>query len=78
MIEYLKASGSPALKAIRESKALDDDTAKTLTGEIEEFKRNHWGGPEAEDSPAKLKEQAEEAGEQSEVPEAAAAEPSAD
>ncbi|MGH9011620.1 MAG: F0F1 ATP synthase subunit alpha, partial [Acidimicrobiia bacterium] len=77
MIEHLRASGSPALKAIKESKALDDDTAKALKDEIEEFKRNHWGVPEAEDSPAKLKEQAEEAGEESDVPPAAAAEPAA-
>jgi F-type H+/Na+-transporting ATPase subunit alpha len=77
MIEHLQASGSPSLKAIKESKALDDDTAKALRDEIEDFKRNQWTGREAEDSPAKLEEQAKQEGEKSEVPPAAAAEPAA-
>src|SRR5688572_28527182 len=44
MIEYLRAQGSVALKAIKESKALDDDTATTLKEEIEGSKRNQWKG----------------------------------
>jgi F-type H+/Na+-transporting ATPase subunit alpha len=77
MIEHLRASGSASLKAIQESKALDDDTAKSLKDEIEDFKRNQWKGTEADDSPAKLQEQAKEEGETSDVPPTAAAEPAA-
>src|SRR5687768_11648089 len=40
MIDHLRAQGSVALKAIKETKALDDDTATTLKEEIEGFKRN--------------------------------------
>jgi F-type H+-transporting ATPase subunit alpha len=42
MIEYLRASASPALKTIKETGALDDDTASALRGEIEAFKANQW------------------------------------
>src|SRR5205085_2185343 len=38
MVEYLRASGSRALKAIKESGALDDDTAAALREEIDAFK----------------------------------------
>jgi F-type H+-transporting ATPase subunit alpha len=63
LIEGLRASGSPAMKSIKESRALDDDTAAMLKDEIETFKRNSWKGAEAPDSPAKLAKKAEEAGE---------------
>jgi hypothetical protein len=54
---------SEALKTIRETKALDDDTAAKLTEEINSFKSNLWKGAEAPDSPAKLaQEEAEEEG----------------
>jgi F-type H+-transporting ATPase subunit alpha len=62
MVEALRSAGSPALKAIKESRALDDDTAAALKDEIEAFKRNLWRGPEAPDSPAALAKQAEEEG----------------
>ena len=83
MIEGLRASGSPALKTIKESKALEDETAKILKEELEAFKRNSWKGAEAPDSPAALAKQAEEAGEDPEAalqatdakPDEAAAEP---
>src|SRR5205085_11953659 len=42
MIEYLRANNSPALATIRDSKALDDDTAAGLRDEIEKFKANSW------------------------------------
>jgi F-type H+-transporting ATPase subunit alpha len=49
MIDYLRASSSPALKTIKESGALDDDTANALRAEIESFKANQWkaAAPEA-------------------------------
>ena len=72
MIEYLRAQGSVALKAIKESKALDDDTATTLKEEIEGFKRNQWEGVEAEDSPAALAKEAEEEGAEEDAAPAAA------
>src|SRR5687767_11919284 len=76
LIEALRASGSPALKGIKESRALDDDTAAMLKDEIEAFKRNSWKGEEAPDSPAALAKQAEEAGEDPQAAlEATAAEP---
>ncbi|HKN90598.1 MAG TPA: F0F1 ATP synthase subunit alpha [Acidimicrobiia bacterium] len=42
MIESLRAAGSPSLKAIKESGALDDDTANALRDEINAFKANQW------------------------------------
>ena len=76
MVEALRATGSPAMKAIKESRALEDDTAKMLKEEIDAFKRNQWKGAEAPDSPAALAKQAEEEGESTDVPPpAAAAEP---
>jgi F0F1-type ATP synthase alpha subunit len=47
MIEYLRATGSAALKAIKETKALEDDTAAKLKDEIEAFKANQWKPTEA-------------------------------
>jgi F-type H+-transporting ATPase subunit alpha len=47
MIEYLRASSSPALKTIKETGALDDDTANALKEEISAFKTNHWKAAEA-------------------------------
>jgi len=46
MVEALRASGSPALKAVKESRSLEDDTAAMLKEEIEAFKRNSWKGAE--------------------------------
>jgi F-type H+-transporting ATPase subunit alpha len=47
MIEHLRATDSPALKAIQETKALDDDTAAKLKDEVEAFKANQWKPTEA-------------------------------
>ena len=77
MVASLRAAGSPALKTIKESKALDDDTAKMLTEELEAFKRNQWKGAEAPDSPAVLAKQAEEEDEATDVPPPAAADTAA-
>jgi F-type H+-transporting ATPase subunit alpha len=71
LIEGLRASGSPAMKAVKESRALDDDTAAMLKDEIEAFKRNSWKGAEAPDSPSALAKEAEAAGEDPEAVEAA-------
>jgi F-type H+-transporting ATPase subunit alpha len=72
MIEALRAMPSQGLKKIKETKALDDDTAAKLKEEITSFKTNLWKGAEAPDSPAALaKEEAEEEG--TDTPEAAAA-----
>ncbi len=46
MVEALRASGSPALKTVKESRSLEDDTAAMLKEEIEAFKRNSWKGAE--------------------------------
>jgi F-type H+-transporting ATPase subunit alpha len=54
MIDALRAMPSKALKAIKETGALDDDTAATLKEEISSFKTNFWKGDEAPDSPAAL------------------------
>jgi F-type H+-transporting ATPase subunit alpha len=54
MIDALRAMPSAALKAIKETGALDDDTAATLKEEISSFKSNLWKGAEAPDSPAAL------------------------
>ena len=42
LIEHLRATDSPALNTIKESRALDDDTAAKLKDEIEAFKANQW------------------------------------
>jgi F-type H+-transporting ATPase subunit alpha len=42
MIEYLRSTGSPALKTVKESGALDDGTAAALKDEITAFKTNSW------------------------------------
>ena len=42
LIEYLRAQASPSLKAVKESGALDDDTANALREEIGAFKANSW------------------------------------
>jgi F-type H+-transporting ATPase subunit alpha len=63
MIDALRAMPSEALKTIRETKALDDDTAAKLTEEINSFTPTLCQGAEAPDSPAKLaQEEAEEEG----------------
>src|SRR5918912_3241527 len=48
MIEYLRAMPSAALKSIKDTKALDDDTAETLKNEINKFKNDQWSGGEIE------------------------------
>jgi F-type H+-transporting ATPase subunit alpha len=63
MIEALRALPSAALKTIKETGALDDDTAATLKEEISSFKTNLWTGAGAPDSPAApAQEEAEEEG----------------
>jgi F-type H+/Na+-transporting ATPase subunit alpha len=47
MIDHLRATDSAALKTVKESKALDDDTAAKLKEEIEAFKSNQWKPTEA-------------------------------
>jgi F-type H+/Na+-transporting ATPase subunit alpha len=47
MIDHLRATDSAALKTVKESKALDDDTAAKLREEIEAFKSNQWKPTEA-------------------------------
>src|SRR5918992_1505825 len=49
LIDYLRANDSAALKAIQETKALDDDTAAKLKDEVEAFKANQWKPTEAPD-----------------------------
>jgi F-type H+/Na+-transporting ATPase subunit alpha len=49
LIEHLRATDSAALKAIQETKALDDDTGAKLKEEIEAFKSNQWKPTEAPD-----------------------------
>ena len=56
------AQGSAALKTIKESKALEDETAAKLKDEIEKFKKNLWEGEKAPDSPEAIAKEAEEAG----------------
>jgi F0F1-type ATP synthase alpha subunit len=48
MIESLRALPSVALQAIKDSGALTDETAATLTDEIAAFKRNYWAKTPAE------------------------------
>ncbi len=66
MIEALRAMPSQGLKAIKETKALDDDTAAKLKEEISSFKSNLWKGEEAPDSPAALAAEEEEEKQQEE------------
>ena len=47
MIDHLRATDSAALKTVKESTALDDDTAAKLKEEIEAFKSNQWKPTEA-------------------------------
>ncbi|HVW32172.1 MAG TPA: F0F1 ATP synthase subunit alpha, partial [Acidimicrobiia bacterium] len=42
LIQHLRDSGSPALKKVKETTALDDETAAALRSEIEAFKTNQW------------------------------------
>src|SRR5204863_4102373 len=42
LIEHLRATDSASLKAIKETKALDDDAAAKLKEEMESFKANQW------------------------------------
>ena len=42
MIAALRARPSAALKAIKETGKLEDDTASKLKEEITSFKKNHW------------------------------------
>jgi F-type H+-transporting ATPase subunit alpha len=49
LIDYLRANDSAALKAIQETKALEDDTAAKLKDEVEAFKANQWKPTEAPD-----------------------------
>jgi hypothetical protein len=57
--------GSEALKTIRETKSLEDDTAAKLKEEISSFKSRLWqGSTEAPDSPAGLAKEAEEQGDE--------------
>jgi hypothetical protein len=60
MIDALRAMPSEALKTIKETGALDDDTAAKLKEEISSFKRNQWKGEEAPDSPKALAREAEQ------------------
>ncbi|MGH8972522.1 MAG: F0F1 ATP synthase subunit alpha [Acidimicrobiia bacterium] len=65
MITALREMNSEALKTIRETKALDDDTAAKLKEEISKFRSRLWkGSTEAPDSPAALAQEAEEQGEE--------------
>jgi F-type H+-transporting ATPase subunit alpha len=68
MIEALRAMPSAALKAIKDTGALEDDTAAKLKEEITSFKSRLWKG-EAPDSPAALaKEEEAEGKEGTEAP----------
>jgi len=42
LIEHLRATDSKSLAAIKDTKALEDDTANQLRQEIEGFKSNQW------------------------------------
>jgi F-type H+/Na+-transporting ATPase subunit alpha len=64
MIAALRDMGSEALKKVKETGALDDETADKLKEEISSFKSNLWKGEEAEDSPAALAKEAEEQGDE--------------
>ncbi|MGH9041495.1 MAG: F0F1 ATP synthase subunit alpha [Acidimicrobiia bacterium] len=62
MITALREMPSEALATIKESKALDDDTAAKLKEEISSFKSRLWKSATAIDSPAAIAKEAEEAG----------------
>jgi F-type H+-transporting ATPase subunit alpha len=53
LIDALRAMPSVALKAIKETGALDDSTAATLKEEIAKFKRDLWKPGAAPREPAK-------------------------
>ncbi len=73
MIAALRDMNSEALKTVRETKALDDDTAAKLKEEITKFKSNLWkGSTQAADSPAALAEEAREQGDDETAAELAA------
>ena len=48
LMQYLRDLPSEALKAIRDTGKLEDETAAKLTEEIESFKKHHWGKTEQE------------------------------
>ncbi|MGH9000924.1 MAG: F0F1 ATP synthase subunit alpha, partial [Acidimicrobiia bacterium] len=78
MITALREMPSAALKAIKDTKALEDDTAATLREEISRFKSNLWkpADPQAAQEAAKVVEAAEEESEaeaEAEAPEPEAA-----
>jgi F-type H+-transporting ATPase subunit alpha len=73
MIAALRDMNSEALKTVRETKALDDDTAAKLKEEITKFKSNLWkGSTAAPDSPAALAQEAREQGDDEAAEELAA------
>jgi F0F1-type ATP synthase, alpha subunit len=73
MVTALREMSSEALKTIRETKALEDDTAAKLKEEISKFKSRLWqGSTEAPDSPAALAEEAKEQGDEEGAEELAA------
>jgi hypothetical protein len=47
MIDALRALPSNALKTVRDTGVLDDDTAAALLEEISAFKRGYWKPSEA-------------------------------
>ena len=71
LIAHLRAMPSQALKAIKESGKLEDDTAAKLKEEIASFKKSHWKSAAA---PAKEKEGAAGGG-KAEAPKAPEAPP---
>jgi F-type H+-transporting ATPase subunit alpha len=62
MVAALRDMESEALKAIKETGALEDATAEKLKEEISSFKSNLWKGEEAADSPEAIAKEAEEEG----------------
>ncbi|MHC4937590.1 MAG: F0F1 ATP synthase subunit alpha [Planctomycetota bacterium] len=50
LVRYMRDAGSEALKAIRETGKLEDDTAEKLKAEIDSFKANRWNRKAAEES----------------------------
>jgi F-type H+/Na+-transporting ATPase subunit alpha len=62
MIAALRDMGSEALKAIKETGALEDATAEKLKEEISSFKSNLWKGEGAADSPEAIAKEADEEG----------------
>ncbi len=73
MITALREMNSEALKTIKETKTLEDDTAAKLKEEISSFKSRLWqGSTDAPDSPAALAEEAREQGDEEAAEELAA------